>query len=354
MKSGVPRRIGVIAFFMGLNVILGLYFLTLFQYPLPIFATNLLQKFNIIPTNYAAQNILQKVTREPDLSPTSVYEELNSYRADQGVEILQYSLSLSEIAVQMLQEYKKNNLDINKKPTKDLDTYLKEKKYSYEWVGNNVLVGPVFSDQTLSAIINDPDQKKTLVNPSFTEIGIATSIERLNGVDVGVVVQLFAQPRSKNSATSPVLRKPSKNISPREIPDEEVVTALNSYRGVHQIGALNIDQNLCTYAEKRANDLAAHGGLDNHEGFRKDFENPENPPDSIKAYSGGKIGENLAHQFCKNMTTGDSFVADSGTQLIEWCFDSSTKGHREAQLSRDFKNVCVRHAKNMYVVIFGD
>jgi hypothetical protein len=54
------------------------------------------------------------------------------------------------------------------------------------------------------------------------------------------------------------------------------------------------------------------------------------------------------------MTTGQSFIAETGTALIEWCFDSSTKGHREAQLSATYKNVCVRHADGMYVVTFGD
>jgi hypothetical protein len=54
------------------------------------------------------------------------------------------------------------------------------------------------------------------------------------------------------------------------------------------------------------------------------------------------------------MTTGESFIAETGTALIEWCFDSSTKGHREAQLSSVYKNVCVRHADGMFVVTFGD
>ncbi|MBP9820298.1 hypothetical protein KBC79_06225, partial [Candidatus Woesebacteria bacterium] len=69
---------------------------------------------------------------------------------------------------------------------------------------------------------------------------------------------------------------------------------------------------------------------------------------------GGGIGENLAHQYCKNMTTGDSLIAQTGTAIIEWCFDSSTKGRREAQLSTTFHNVCVRHGDHMYVVIFGE
>jgi len=138
------------------------------------------------------------------------------------------------------------------------------------------------------------------------------------------------------------------------ISDTEVVEALNRYRDDHKVHHLIIDKNLCDYAEKRVKDLLAYGGLDHHAGFKKDFADQKNLPEPIKRYSGRTIGENLAYQYCRNMTTGDSFIAQTGTALIEWCFDSSTAGHREAQLNPTFNAVCVRHAKGYYVVIFGE
>ncbi|MCA9369429.1 hypothetical protein KC721_03955, partial [Candidatus Woesebacteria bacterium] len=137
-----------------------------------------------------------------------------------------------------------------------------------------------------------------------------------------------------------------------EFSDDAVLEALNAYRATHGVHELNLNSNLCTYAEKRANDLIAHGGLDNHAGFIADFD-AEEPPVGIADYGGGSFGENLASQYCVNGTTGETIFAEHPTQLIEWCFDSSQKGHREAQLSKEYQDVCVRHGNNMYVVIFG-
>ncbi len=140
----------------------------------------------------------------------------------------------------------------------------------------------------------------------------------------------------------------------RDVSDSEVFAALNQYRADHHVHALVTDQNLCQYAEKRVQDLVKVGSLDNHEGFKQDFADQSNLPEPIQNYSGGEIGENLASQYCINGTTGESFVAQTGTALIEWCFDSSQKGHREAQLNSRYNAVCVRHAQHMYVVIFGE
>jgi len=151
--------------------------------------------------------------------------------------------------------------------------------------------------------------------------------------------------QAKNTATSPVFPFLS---------NSDILVELNTYRAGHKIPALVENQLLCQYAEKRVEDLIAYGGLDNHAGFTKDTENYEALPESLKSYPGGAIGENLAYQYCKNMTTGDSFIASTPQQLIEWCFDSSTRGHREAQLNPSYTAACVRNQQGYVVVIFGE
>lgn len=136
--------------------------------------------------------------------------------------------------------------------------------------------------------------------------------------------------------------------------NSDILLELNSYRAAHKIPALIENQLLCQYAEKRVQDLIAYGGLDNHAGFTRDTESHDTLPDSLQNYPGGVIGENLAYQYCKNMTTGDSFIASTPQQLIEWCFDSSTRGHREAQLNPNYTAACVRNQQGYVVVIFGE
>lgn len=167
---------------------------------------------------------------------------------------------------------------------------------------------------------------------------------------LSIAIGTLKSATSEQVTSTPISHASS--ISYRDIPDQEVVEAINMYRASHGVHQLIIDQNLCAYAQKRVGDLIAHGGLDHHEGFKKDFENNA-IPDPISSYSGGGIGENLAHQYCYR-GAGEDVVANTGTALIEWCFDSSTAGHREAQLNPSYNAVCVRHGEHMYVVIFGE
>lgn len=359
MKSLLRRTI-LIAFFVGFNFVLGSYFLSQFQYPLPTFATHFLSYFKIIPANYLDKREYALVGKEPDLNPDGVLSQVNAVRTSSSLGELKINQDLQKAAELLLAEYRKHNFDANKVDAQALERSLKSSGYAYSWVGNNLLIGPLFNEQVVEAISSDSEQLKTLKNPDFTDVGIATSVETLYGSEIGVVVQLLAQPEKKKTQAqvlSATTTAPAGEITSKasvEVSDQEVINALNSYRLAHGVAPLQTHPNLCTYAEKRVGDLIAFGGLDNHEGFKRDFENTENLPQSIKDYSGTSIGENLAHQYCKNMTTGESFVAQTGTALIEWCFDSSTKGHREAQLNPDFKNVCVKHGEKMYVVIFGD
>lgn len=156
----------------------------------------------------------------------------------------------------------------------------------------------------------------------------------------------------KLQLTPAATRRPTPIVFP-EISNSSVLTAINQYRSDHQVHQLVEHASLCRYAEKRVQDLVAHGGLDEHAGFRADFAD-DKIPTQLEGYPGRTIGENLAYQYCINMQTEESFIANSAAALIEWCFDSSTKGHREAQLNPEFNNVCVRHQNGLFVVIFGD
>lgn len=234
----------------------------------------------------------------------------------------------------------------------ELKNALTKVGYDYSHVSHNTMVGPLLEQAVVDAWFSDVKQIEAMQDDDFTEVGFATKVVEIKDIGtVGVIVQVLGRPMMVTPT------KPQQTQSPvvfPEISDDEVVEALNRYRSDHLIRTLNIDQNLCQYASKRVQDLVAFGGLDEHAGFKKDFEDQENLPEPIRNYSGTEIAENLAHQYCKNMTTGDSFIAQTGTAIIEWCFDSSTKGHKEAQLNNNFENVCVRHGDHMFVVIFGD
>ena len=158
------------------------------------------------------------------------------------------------------------------------------------------------------------------------------------------------------AVVKPIVVKPTAVPIKKTFPyisNSSVLEALNQYRADHQVHQLVEHHSLCEYAEKRVADQIAFGGLDHHQGFTSDFVNGERPT-QLQNYPGWTIGENLAYQHCRNMTTDQSFIAESAPALIEWCFDSSTAGHREAQLNTKFNNVCIRNQNGYFVIIFGD
>ncbi len=347
-------RLAVLAFFLGMNLVLGNYFLQNSEFHFPKEVTNILERSGLIEKQKSGflNDEINKETSS-SLDPQIILEKLNTERRYFEVRELKYNDSLASAAAILLDDAAKYNYDLdNHDFLAELKNALTKVGYDYSHVSHNTMVGPLLEQAVVDAWFSDEKQIEAMKDDDFTEVGFATKVVEIKGIGtVGAIVQVLGRPMMVTPT------KPQKTQSPivfPEISDDQVVEALNRYRLDHTIRTLNIDQNLCQYASKRVQDLIAFGSLDEHAGFKKDFEDKENLPEPIRNYSGTEIAENLAHQYCKNMTTGDSFIAQTGTAIIEWCFDSSTKGHKEAQLNNDFENVCVRHGDHMYVVIFGN
>lgn len=225
-------------------------------------------------------------------------------------------------------------------------------------------------DSALSkaSLQNTVEFAKLALTPEATLLGVGRLSATKNGLPVDQLLLLTsselddtqsAEQTSTGSVSaidtsSNQTTQPTSSVVFPEISDASILEELNQYRSDHTVAQLVENQLLCQYAQKRVGDLVAYGGLDNHEGFKRDTADLTNLPDALQQYSGGVIGENLAYQHCRNMTTGDSFIASTPQQLIEWCFDSSTKGHREAQLNPNFTAACIRHSQGYFVVIFGE
>lgn len=353
-KHFVARLI-VIAFFLGINIALGSFFLKNNKVHLPTKLSKYLLDLGVMKNaNVVFLNNELSTDDSGSLDPQIILEKLNKERIIFEVGELEYDNSLASVAAILLNEAEKIDFDLTQTDfLPQLKDALSQVDYKYAHVSHNILVGPSLEQAVVNSWFSDESQVKALKDDDFIHVGFATKFIDLQDVGrVGVVVQVLGKPliQINTLAKTRVSKAPVLPV----VTDQEVINALNDYRKVHLVRTLNIDDNLCTYAEKRVQDLVAFGKLDEHAGFKNDFADPENLPESIKNYSGTQIAENLAHQYCKNMTTGDSFIAETGTAIIEWCFDSSTLGHREAQLNNDFENVCVRHGNGMYVVIFGD
>ncbi|NCS97424.1 MAG: hypothetical protein GW762_02440 [Candidatus Pacebacteria bacterium] len=352
-------RIVVIAFFIGLNISLSKAFLSQNKIGIPIPIATLLLQYGIIPgEEVTLEQLTNPYQKEIVLEASDIIVEINKVRQEHNLPALVVNDKLATAAATLLSEVADNEYDLEVEgdytPLADV---LSGVGYKYDWVHHNALVGPLSPEAVVTAWLSDDAQSQALLTEEFTDIGLSVQVVNTSFMGkAGVIVQLLAQPQAAVPAATIQSQPVVQNKKPtrlEEFDDAEVVQALNDYRATHQVGSLNINDDLCVYAQKRVQDLLALGSLDGHAGFIADFDAEESPI-GIRNYSGTTIGENLASQYCINGTTGETIFAEHPTQLIEWCFDSSQKGHREAQLSHDYKDVCVRHGNNMYVVIFGD
>lgn len=367
-------RVIAIAFFLGLNIVLGSLFLREAGLPIPLPLLPVLETLRIISPEEKS-TLKNKATNpfftaskktqdqpKPDITSESLSEEIVKQREQFDLPDLGKKEILTQIAQELSEKIASASGDVDKVDTATfLKENLEEEKYQYASLQHFSLVGPVYVNDVITALLQDYPDGEALRNPDFTEFGVGASVYEKDGLSVGVVLLLLVEAAAEQPASQPPRSYSGNDTShlakPLILPpisNDDVLRAINSYRASHSVHGLLTDNNLCEYAEKRVQDLVANGGLDNHEGFKKDFENYDNLPEPIKRYSGAGIGENLAYQYCKNMTTGESFIAQTGTALIEWCFDSSTAGHREAQLNPRFNAACVRNQNGYFVVIFGE
>lgn len=113
--------------------------------------------------------------------------------------------------------------------------------------------------------------------------------------------------------------------------------ALTDYRAAHRRYQLSKDDRLCSVANDRLQQVINLGTLDAHKGFRERFAND----DAFKAVGFGKLGENLAYGF------------ETAVAVVEWGWDTSTEGHREAQLTSEYTHACTASSQGFSVLTLG-
>lgn len=100
--------------------------------------------------------------------------------------------------------------------------FIRAAGYSYVFAGENLAVNFDDSSEVQQAWMDSPTHKKNIVNPKYTEIGIATAPGRYKGDNTMYVVQMFGRPRStvlpvaEASTSSPVVLA---EVSTSEEPD---------------------------------------------------------------------------------------------------------------------------------------
>lgn len=142
---------------------------------------------------------------------------------------------------------------------------------------------------------------------------------------------LNVAPKATRSAVKP---PPPKTFN---YTSEDLWQALATYRSSHNRYQFIKDDRLCSVAADRVAQLIKLGKLDKHQGFKDRFASDN----AFKEVGFGKVAENLAFGF------------ETAVAVIEWGWDSSTEGHREAQLTSDYTHACTATSQSFSVLILG-
>ena len=356
--SSHHKRISILVLFILADLVL-LFLLLRQNFAASVSAQQMIQKLAFLeqtPLAVLISDLTVPTERPPEvtLTDTGVFEVFTVERRDRKLSPLERSAELDTIAQTLLTAIAKADFKLSEV---DSTALIKQQLSNSDATAGvlyfDTMIGPRTTDAAFEYWKTSTDHQETMSAPGLSKVGIATASATVEGELAGAVVSVFLKPQTMTAVPAVSARAARQQTFP-EVSNQSVVTALNEYRKAHGIHPLSEHPQLCAYAEKRVQDLVKKGGLDNHDGFRADFADPENLPSMIKDYPGATIGENLAYQNCINMKTNQSFMAETATALIEWCFDSSTKGHREAQLNPAYNNVCARHQDGYFVILFGE
>lgn len=167
----------------------------------------------------------------------------NEERARLGLSPLQINEKLNQAAVAKAQHMFGEQYWAHSSPTGIQPwTFIKNAGYVYKYAGENLARDFDSTGEMMVAWMNSPTHKENIVNPNFTEIGLAVVNGTLDGFNTTLVVQMFGAPGAveikQNAGGKPItLPAPADNVV-ADLPKESLLTdAVESeLAGVEDLG----------------------------------------------------------------------------------------------------------------------
>ena len=140
-----------------------------------------------------------------------VVRSTNGERISHGLEPLSYSPVLADAARRKAANMFSENYWAHNSPSgKSPWVWFKEAGYHYVYAGENLAKDFGSTDRMIQAWMASPTHKDNIVNPKYTEIGLAVVPGSISGQDTVLVVQLFgtraggAVPQTSNTSSNQV------------------------------------------------------------------------------------------------------------------------------------------------------
>lgn len=163
------------------------------------------------------------------LTQTGVISQTNNERIAQGFPPLLGNLKLGVSAAAKVNDmFAQQYFEHDSPSGVGVDDLAQNAGYAYIVVGENLALGNFKDDQALvTAWMNSPGHRANILNPRFTEIGVAAKKGMFDGREVWLAVQEFGKPLSSCPSVDPSLKQ---FIEDNKIKTESLQTSLADLR----------------------------------------------------------------------------------------------------------------------------
>lgn len=153
-----------------------------------------------------------------DILPDVIIEETNSNRISNDEKPLQRNESLALAAQMKAADMATRGYFSHESPDGSMAwNWMEKAGYGYSYAGENLAVNFFDARDVVKAWMDSPTHRENILNPSFTDIGIAAARGNYQGKETVFVVQIFGtpagidQPTKKFADTDPIIPpKPSR------------------------------------------------------------------------------------------------------------------------------------------------
>ncbi len=179
-----------------------------------------------------------------DITVQRLYELTNRQRVEHGLSALDYNSELAQAAQKKAEDMFAKNYWAHYSPTGGTPwEFIVGAGYKYEFAGENLAHGFMFSDQVVEAWMQSDSHRANLLKSEYEEIGFAVVNGTLQGEPTTLVVQMFGRPlvngsdntadNSQNIAVAAAEREAEKPkpTSPKATPEAEFVSSNEPVEG---------------------------------------------------------------------------------------------------------------------------
>lgn len=150
-----------------------------------------------------------------EVYPTVLVQMTNEDRIASGMQPLAVNPVLERAAYLKVQDMVAKNYFAHTSPEGVSPWYwFKQAGYTFRFAGENLAVNFSESSDVQQAWLNSPAHRANVLNPNFTEMGIATAYGTYKGVNTAYVVELFGTPATSSRTavvpTTPI--RPSSQV----------------------------------------------------------------------------------------------------------------------------------------------